>query len=87
MQDLINWVIFDKSIKNISDKDFKIVLSHDPTTLGKSFEGSPKKFDLTLSGHTHRYAIWHRNPGLLKWSPVQWVYKYWVGLYTTGEDT
>ena len=21
-------------------------------------------------------------PGMIKWSPVQWVYKYWAGLYT-----
>ena len=39
----------DKSIKNISDKDFKIVLSHDPTHWERVLKDHPKKFDLTLS--------------------------------------
>ena len=72
----------DKSIKNISDKDFKIVLSHDPTHWERVLKDHPKKFDLTLSGHTHGMQFGIEIPGIIKWSPVQWVYKYWAGLYT-----
>ena len=72
----------EKSIKNISDKDFKIVLSHDPTHWERVLKDHPKKFDLTLSGHTHGMQFGIEIPGIIKWSPVQWVYKYWAGLYT-----
>ena len=71
----------EKSIKNISDKDFKIVLSHDPTHWERVLKDHPKKFDLTLSGHTHGMQFGIEIPGIIKWSPVQWVYKYWAGLY------
>ena len=72
----------EKSIQNISEKDFKIVLSHDPTHWEKILKDHPKKFDLTLSGHTHGMQFGIEIPGIIKWSPVQWVYKYWAGLYT-----
>ena len=72
----------EKSVKNISKKDFKIVLSHDPTHWERILKDHPKKFDLTLSGHTHGMQFGIEIPGMIKWSPVQWVYKYWAGLYT-----
>ena len=72
----------EKSIQNISEIDFKIVLSHDPTHWEKILKDHPKKFDLTLSGHTHGMQFGIEIPGVIKWSPVQWVYKYWAGLYT-----
>ncbi len=72
----------EKSIQNISYKDFKIVLSHDPTHWERVLKDHPKKFDLTLSGHTHGMQFGIEIPGIIKWSPVQWVYKYWAGLYT-----
>ncbi len=72
----------EKSVKNISEKDFKIVLSHDPTHWDRILKDHPKKFDLTLSGHTHGMQFGIEIPGMIKWSPVQWVYKYWAGLYT-----
>ena len=36
--------------------------------------------DLMLSGHTHGMQFGVEIPGL-KWSPVQYVYKEWAGLY------
>jgi len=75
----------EKSIKNVSDKDFKIVLSHDPTHWEKILKDHPKQFDLTLSGHTHGMQFGIEVPGYIKWSPVQWAYKYWAGLYNHGE--
>ncbi len=72
----------EKSIQNITENDFKIVLSHDPTHWEKILKDHPKKFDLTLSGHTHGMQFGIEIPGIVKWSPVQWVYKYWAGIYT-----
>jgi predicted MPP superfamily phosphohydrolase len=41
--------------------------------------------DLTLSGHTHGMQFGVNLPGL-KWSPVEYVYKQWAGLYEQGRQ-
>ncbi|HRN49574.1 MAG TPA: metallophosphoesterase, partial [Niabella sp.] len=38
------------------------------------------QIDLTLSGHTHGMQFGVEVPGF-RWSPVQYVYKRWAGLY------
>jgi predicted MPP superfamily phosphohydrolase len=38
------------------------------------------KIDLSLSGHTHGFQFGIETPGI-KWSPAQWMYKHWAGLY------
>lgn len=59
---------------------FKILLSHDPSQWkGEVLEKYPD-IDLTLSGHTHGMQFGVEIPGF-KWSPVQYVYKEWAGLY------
>jgi predicted MPP superfamily phosphohydrolase len=61
---------------------FKILLSHDPShcDVQVSQEQKYNNIDLTLSGHTHGMQFGIEIPGL-KWSPVQYVYKHWAGLY------
>lgn len=61
---------------------FKILLSHDPShwDVQVSQEDRYKDIDLTLSGHTHGMQFGIEIPGL-KWSPVQYLYKHWAGLY------
>ncbi len=59
---------------------FKILMSHDPSHWkGEVVEKYPD-IDLTLSGHTHGMQFGVEIPGI-KWSPVQYVYKEWAGLY------
>jgi uncharacterized protein len=59
---------------------FKILLSHDPSHWrGEVLESYPN-VDLMLSGHTHGMQFGVEIPGL-KWSPVQYVYGEWTGLY------
>jgi predicted MPP superfamily phosphohydrolase len=41
--------------------------------------------DLMLSGHTHGMQFGLENP-YFKWSPVQWMYKQWAGLYEQGSQ-
>ncbi len=72
----------EKATNNISDDDFKIVLSHDPTHWDKILKNHSQNFDLTLSGHTHGMQFGIEIPGIIKWSPVKWAYKYWAGLYS-----
>ena len=65
---------------------FKILMSHDPTHW--DYEVRPKfsDIDLTLSGHTHGFQYGVEIPGF-RWSPVQYVYRQWAGLYKEGRQT
>lgn len=66
--------------KEIKKEDFKIVLSHDPTHWEEKIKNHPKNYHLTLSGHTHGMQFGIDIPGF-KWSPVQYFYKHWAGIY------
>ncbi len=61
---------------------YKILLSHDPShwDVQVSQEKKYNDIDLTLSGHTHGMQFGIEIPGF-KWSPVQYIYKHWAGLY------
>ena len=59
---------------------FKILMSHDPSHWKGEVLEKYTDIDLTLSGHTHGMQFGLEIPGL-KWSPVQYVYKEWAGLY------
>lgn len=70
-----------KASERLSQQDFKILLSHDPSHFDLEVKNHPKNFQLTLSGHTHGMQFGVEIPAVLKWSPVQYVYRYWAGLY------
>ncbi len=59
---------------------FKILMSHDPSHWDAEVRPKYGDIDLTLSGHTHGMQFGVEIPGF-KWSPVQYVYKEWAGLY------
>lgn len=59
---------------------FKILMSHDPSHWDKQIRTEYPDIDLTLSGHTHGMQFGIEIPGF-KWSPVQYIYKQWAGLY------
>jgi predicted MPP superfamily phosphohydrolase len=62
---------------------FKILLSHDPSHWDAQILPEYSSIDLMLSGHTHGMQFGLENP-YFKWSPVQWMYKQWAGLYEQG---
>jgi uncharacterized protein len=70
-----------KASENLRPEDFKILMSHDPSHWEYEVKKHPKNFQLTLSGHTHGFQFGIEIPGVIKWSPVQYVYKQWAGLY------
>ena len=72
----------DKAVQEVSEDDFKILLSHDPSHWEEKVLPHPYPFQLTLSGHTHGMQFGIEIPGWFKWSPVKWRYKQWAGLYT-----
>ena len=70
-----------KALADVSEKDFKILMSHDPSHWEAEVLPHPFKIHLTLSGHTHGMQFGIEIPGWIKWSPVKWRYKQWSGLY------
>lgn len=70
-----------KASEGISKEDFKILMSHDPSHWDTEVKNNDGHYHLTLSGHTHGFQFGIEIPGWFKWSPVQYVYKQWAGLY------
>jgi uncharacterized protein len=64
---------------------FKILLSHDPSHWRAEVCDVYPDIDLALAGHTHGMQFGLEIPGI-KWSPVQYVYKEWAGLYKNNEQ-
>lgn len=64
---------------------FKILMSHDPSHWDAQVRPEFADIDLMLSGHTHgmQFGI---NTSWLKWSPVQYMYKQWAGLYQNSNQ-
>jgi predicted MPP superfamily phosphohydrolase len=75
-----NYGSLEKATENIDYCPVNILLSHDPSHWGKEVNKNYPKIDLTLSGHTHGMQFGVEVPGF-KWSPVQYMYKEWAGLY------
>jgi len=69
-----------KAYAGAESHPFKILLSHDPSHWRAEVCESYKDINLMLSGHTHGMQFGLEIPGL-KWSPVQYVYREWAGLY------
>ncbi len=74
-----------KATEGLAEQDFKILLSHDPSHWDAVVlkEASPPQ--LTLSGHTHGFQMGIETP-LFRFSPSQWVYDQWAGLYQNGRQ-
>jgi predicted MPP superfamily phosphohydrolase len=70
-----------KASNGLSQEHFKILMSHDPSHWDAEVNKHDKNFHLTLSGHTHGMQFGIEIPGILKWSPIQYLYKQWAGLY------
>ncbi len=64
---------------------FKILMSHDPSHWDAQVRKEYPDIDLMLSGHTHGMQFGLELPGF-KWSPVQYIYKEWAGLYEEGKQ-
>lgn len=69
-----------KASRGVAKEDFKILMSHDPSHWDAEVKNHKDNYHLTLSGHTHGMQFGIEIPGI-RWSPVQYVYKYWAGIY------
>lgn len=75
----------DKAYVGTEEAQVKILLSHDPSHWDAQVLPGYKDIDLMLSGHTHGFQFGVEIGGI-KWSPVQYAYKQWAGLYKEGEQ-
>lgn len=62
----------------------KILLSHDPTHWHYVVKEEWPDIQLTLSGHTHGFQFGIET-NKIKWSPSQWMYPEWGGLYSAND--
>jgi predicted MPP superfamily phosphohydrolase len=75
-----------KAISGLSSKEFKILLSHDPSHWNAEVTPNENYFPLTLSGHTHGMQFGIDIPGWIKWSPIKWRYPQFAGLYKKAKE-
>ncbi|RLD77032.1 MAG: metallophosphoesterase [Bacteroidetes bacterium] len=70
-----------KALDGGSEARFKILLSHDPSHWDKVVSQQRPDVNITLSGHTHgfQFGVELKN---FRWSPAQYMYKRWAGLYS-----
>ena len=73
-----------KALHQVPEDAFKILLSHDPTHFESEVIHHKTQIDLTLSGHTHGMQFGVEILGY-KWSPVQYKYPRWAGLYKEND--
>ena len=67
--------------KGLTPQDFKVLMSHDPSYWQEKIKTDGNNYHLTLSGHTHGMQFGIEIPGWFKWSPVQYRYENWAGIY------
>lgn len=77
--------ILDKACRNTAEASAKILLSHDPSHWDAQIKPTRGDIALTLAGHTHGFQF-GVEIGDFKWSPSQYAYKQWAGLYTEGNQ-
>jgi predicted MPP superfamily phosphohydrolase len=70
----------DQAIKNMPDVPVKLLLSHDPSHFDDIVSIKHPDIDVTFSGHTHGMQFGFEF-GKIKWSPSQYIYPHWAGLY------
>jgi predicted MPP superfamily phosphohydrolase len=76
----------DKALSGARPDSLKVLLSHDPSHWDDQIVGQREDIVLTMSGHTHGMQFGIEIPGWIKWSPIQYMYRQWAGLYQKGRQ-
>lgn len=74
----------DLALQDTDDMPVKLLLSHDPSHWRAQVLTRPD-VDVMFAGHTHGMQFGVRM-GNIKWSPAQYIYKEWAGLYQQGHQ-
>lgn len=67
------------------DAAVKLLLSHDPSHWDAQVRKEYSDIDMAFAGHTHGFQF-GVEIGNFKWSPSQYIYKQWAGLYQEGNQ-
>ena len=70
----------EQAYKGTEEAPVKLLLSHDPSHWDAQVRQEYKDIDVMFSGHTHGFQF-GIEIGNFKWSPSQYAYKQWAGLY------
>jgi len=68
------------AMQHTDDLPVKLLLSHDPSHWRGEVLEKYKDIDVAFAGHTHGMQFGVRLKEM-QWSPVQYIYKEWAGLY------
>ncbi len=74
-----------QACRGIEDAPVRLLLSHDPSHWDAQVRQEFPDIDVMFAGHTHGFQL-GIEVGDLRWSPSQYVYKQWAGLYREGEQ-
>ncbi len=74
-----------KAYQGTGNISTKILLSHDPSHWDAEVNKKFQDIVLTLAGHTHGFQF-GIEIGNIRWSPAQYRYKQWAGLYQNGKQ-
>jgi predicted MPP superfamily phosphohydrolase len=76
-----NYGRLDLAIENTNDVPLRLLLSHDPSHWRGEVVPAYPQIDAMFSGHTHggQFGVTTES---MQWSPVQYRYPEWAGLYT-----
>lgn len=75
----------EKAMSGSDDCAVKLLLSHDPTHWDDVILQHHPEIDVMFAGHTHGFQIGIESKWL-RWSPSQYKYKRWAGLYQEGQQ-
>ena len=73
------------TIKGTDELPVRLLLSHDPSHWRAQILPHYPQIDMMFSGHTHGMQFGVRTEHF-QWSPVEYVYKEWAGLYHEGQQ-
>jgi predicted MPP superfamily phosphohydrolase len=69
-----------KAYSGSEEAPVKLLLSHDPSHWDAQVRKDFKDIDVMFAGHTHGFQF-GVEIGNIKWSPSQYIYEQWAGLY------
>ena len=72
-----------KALMGTEEQPVKLLLSHDPSHWRAQVLDTD--VDVMFAGHTHGMQFGVRSE-MLQWSPVQYIYKEWAGLYREQQN-
>lgn len=75
----------DAAYRGTEEAAVKLLLSHDPSHWDAQVRPSFPDIDMMFAGHTHGFQFGVEIGGF-KWSPSQYAYKQWAGLYNEGKQ-